>query len=122
MAHKKIRARYRNCERIPYKKGGRDNKDYFNTRGGNMCYTRNTIRIPSLNANNKTWNNFYKLFPRLKRYLMGDKTALYGKFRETEYDEKNNVLIVREECYVGDPFNPKFGRFYVKTHKFKKTW
>ena len=121
MAHKRIRARYRNCDRIPYKKGGRDNKDYYNTRGG-AFYARNTIRIPSLGANNKTWNNFYKLFPNIKKFLMGDKYALYGTFRKTEFDEKNNVFIVRKEHYVGDKFNTSNGRFCIRTFKFKKTW
>lgn len=120
MAHK-IRARYRTFNRIPYFNGGRDNKDYYNSRGGSF-YNRNTVRIPSLNANNKTWNNFYKLFPNIKRFLMGDETALYGTFRKTEFDDKNNVFVVRMEHYVGDRFNTKFGRFSVRTFKFKKTW
>lgn len=120
MLNKKIRAKYKNFDKIPYKKGGRDNKDYY--KGGCAFYARNVIRIPSLNANTRTWNNFYKLFPNIKSFLMSDKYSLYGTFHKTEFDEKNNVFVVRKEHYVGDTFNTSKGRFCIRTFKFKKTW
>lgn len=114
MALRKIRARYRTFGGTPWYHGGRDNKDYFNSRGG-AVYNRNSIRVPSLNASSKTWNNFYKLFPNIKRFLMGDTTALCGTFRETEFDERGNVFVVRKEQRVGN-------RFGIRTFKYKKTW
>ena len=45
----------------------RDNKLAFNAISGGEC---NSVRVPSLKRSNKTWRNFYNLFPWLK----GEKT------------------------------------------------
>lgn len=123
MAKKKIRANYKpwqTDEWIAWKKG-KDNKDYYNSNGvPHNCRFCKTIRIPSLNASNKVWNNFYKLFPEIKTYLMGGKQPYLGTYRNIEFDEKNNVYIVRKEIHSGDVFEKT--RTIVRTYKYKKTW
>lgn len=48
----------------------RDNKDYYNFSGGSPSGSGYRTRVPSLKRSIKTWNNFWKLFPRLKPVLL----------------------------------------------------
>ena len=95
---------------------GRDNKDYYNSDGwldGNRWATR----LPSLKANKKTWENFYKLFPKIKERLTNPDN----------YDKEDPNRLILE----GDVIVEKLVRYrtvngkaamVVKTRKYKKIW
>lgn len=89
---------------------GKDNDGYYNS-NGSQCDNRNSMRVPPLGASNRIWNKFYDLFPHVKRFLMGDKTAWYGTFGEVWYDGKTRVYTVR-----------KIHRRCVRTIKLRKSW
>jgi len=59
----------------------RDNKNAYNTRGGDG--NNNSIRVPSLKRSDRTWRNFYRLFPHLK----GKDTYRGSKLRNIDPDE-----------------------------------
>lgn len=125
MAKKRIKPNYKPLQNdgwVAWKKG-KDNKDYYNSNGvPHNCRFCKTIRIPSLNESNKVWNNFYKLFPEIKTYLMGGEQPYLGTYRNIEFDEKKNIFIVRKEIHFGNLFKPKTCRTIVRTYKYKKTW
>lgn len=114
----KIRAKYPKvfCD----EKKGRDNKDYYNTRG-NTCSGGYKIRVPSLKRNKKTWNNFYKLFPYIKKALMNNQyVCCFGQPTLV-----GDVYVCKEERVHGlGIFNnilTGVGR-RIRTTKFLKTW
>ena len=109
---KRIRAIY--PTRFWNEKKGRDNKDYYDTRG-NPCSNGYKVRIPSLKRNKKSMGNFYKLFPYIKESLM------------------NNQYVCRfgQPTLVGDIYvckqdrihNEHYGVGYrIRTTKFLKIW
>ena len=101
-AGKRIRPDFKPWQSVEFVgwRKGKDNDGYYNT-GGNPCNNRNGMRIPPLSAGDKTWNRFYRLFPYVKCFLMGDRTAWYGTFGEVTYDEKARVYTVRKERNTG---------------------
>ncbi|MBR4624776.1 MAG: hypothetical protein IKO56_04475 [Alphaproteobacteria bacterium] len=115
---KKIRVKYPTffCD----EKKGRDNKDYYNTRG---IYRSDgyKIRVPSLKRRKKIWNNFYKLFPDIKEALMNNRYV--RRFGEPTL--VGNVYVCKEERVHGlGMFNnilTGVGR-RIRTTKFLKTW
>lgn len=112
---KKIRADYmpwQSAEFIGWRKG-KDNRGYYNS-NATPCSNHNSMRVPPLNASDKIWNGFYRLFPHVKRFLMGDRTAWYGTFGEVTYNEKTRVYTVRKERNTGV--------WCMRTIKFRKSW
>lgn len=115
---KKIRPDYKpwqSVEFIGWRKG-KDNDGYYNTKG-NQCDNRNSMRVPPLSASDRVWNGFYKLFPHVKKFLMGDKTAWYGTFGEVTYNEKTRVYTVRKKRNTGIGCVRT-----IKLRKLKKSW
>ena len=115
---KKIRAKYPTF--FYNEKKGRDNKDYYNT-SGNPCSGGYKIRVPSLKRNKKTWNNFYKLFPYIKKALMNNQyVCRFGQPTLT-----GNVYVCKEErvhwLSMFDNIPIGVGR-RIRTTKFLKTW
>ena len=114
----KIRPKYPTFFRD--EKKGRDNKDYYNTRG-NLCSGGYKIRVPSLKRNKKTWNNFYKLFPYIKKALMNNQYVCCFGVPTLVGD----VYVCKEERVHGlGIFDNKLtgvGR-RIRTTKFLKTW
>lgn len=101
---------------ICYNKG-KDNKDYYNSNGRICSSTRWSVRVPSLKANKKTWENFYKLFPHIKERLANPDN----------YKEENPDRLILEENVIVE----KLVRYRTvnektvevkKTRKYKKIW
>ena len=97
-------------------KRGRDNKDYYNSDGW-MWGNRWATRVPSLKAKKKEWENFYKLFPRIKSRLMNPDNY--------DPDDPNRLIL------EGDVIVERLIRYRtvnnkavatVKTRKYKKIW
>lgn len=63
----------------------RDNKHVYNGKG--MSHWRGCVRVPSLKRSNKTWRQFYRLFPSYRK-LMEDAVA-------------GNISCVKGDDYVG---------------------
>lgn len=92
-------------------KRGRDNKDYYNSDGW-MWWNRWATRVPSLKASKRTWENFYKLFPVIKKRLMNPESVTYmegtdvivEKLDRLHTDERGHTVLT------------------VKTRKYKKIW
>ena len=103
---------WQSVEFIGWRKG-KDNRGYYNS-NSSQCDNRNSMRIPPLNASDKIWNGFYRLFPHVKRFLMGDRTAWYGTFGEVTYDEKTRTFTVRKERNTGVRC--------MRTLKLRKSW
>jgi len=98
------------------RKNGRDNKDYYHSDGW-LNGNRWSIRLPSLKANKKTWDNFYKLFPKIKERL----TNPYN-YRDEDPDRlilEGDIIIEKLVRYR--TINEKSVKV-VKTRKYKKTW
>lgn len=110
---KKIIATYKPWQAVDYvsHRRGKDNDGYYNS-SGNPCNNHNSMRIPSLKANNKVWKKFYKLFPNVKKFLCGEEGAWYGSFGEVKL--VGDVYHVRKECHCG--------LFRIRLYKFKKVW
>lgn len=95
---------------------GRDNKDYYNSNGW-LYGNKWSIRVPSLKESKKTWMNFYKLFPYIKKRLTDPES----------YNQENPNRLFLE----GDVIVEKLVRYrtvndksvmVVKTRKYKKIW
>lgn len=114
---KKIRAKYPVCRFKEYK--GRDNKDYYNTDGRN-CSSGYSMRVPSLNRSKKTWENFYKLFPAIKKHLMSMGEIKIFRYGGT-VTLKDNVYTVVDERWHGGCFGQGPGR-RNRTTKYLKVW
>lgn len=88
---------WQSVEFIGWRKG-KDNRGYYNT-SGNPCNNRNSMRIPPLKASDKIWNGFYRLFPYVKRFLMGDRTAWYDLRRSDVRREYESVYCTQGAQY-----------------------
>ena len=115
---KKIRAKYPTS--FWNEKKGRDNKDYYNT-SGSPSSGGYTVRVPSLKRSKKIWNNFYKLFPYIKRALMNNQYV----YRFGQPTLVGDVYVCKEERVHGldifDNILTGVGR-RIRTTKFLKTW
>ena len=92
----------------------RDNKDYYNFSGGSPSGSEYRTRVPSLKRSIKTWNNFWKLFPRLKARIIDEleAEALCGL---NSIELKGNIIIRKDVRTHG-------GNTRVVTTKYLKTW
>ena len=88
----------------------RDNKDYYNLSGGGPSGSGYRIRVPSLKRSIKTWNNFWKLFPRLKARIIDELEA-----EANSIELKDNIIIRKDVRTHG-------GNTRVVTTKYLKTW
>lgn len=123
-AKKKIRAQYPKvyCNEMK----GRDNKDYYNTRG-TICSSGYSTRVPSLKRNKKTWENFYKLFPYIKKALINNEYV----YRFGQPTLIGNIYVCKEErvhsvrmdvwCEKNKEIWTGVGR-RIRTTKFLKIW
>ena len=80
----------------------RDNKETYNVKtkgwGDSPGYK---IRVPSLKRNKKTWENFYNLFPEIKRHLMSMGEIKIFRYGGT-VTLKDNVYTVVDERSHGE--------------------
>lgn len=84
----------------------RDNKDICNyKRCGGFCGYR--MRVPSLKRSTSTWKRFYKLYPRLLKWL---------KNNEEYFQTEGDGFIVERELRIHNNY------YRSKTLKYKKTW
>ena len=88
----------------------RDNKDYYNLSGGGPSGSGYRTRVPSLKRSIKTWNNFWKLFPRLKARIIDELEA-----EANSIELKDNIIIRKDVRTHG-------GNTRVVTTKYLKTW
>lgn len=98
----------------------RDNKDNYNEDGWGSCGY--AIRVPSLKRSKKTWENFYKLFPHIKKHLM-----TMGEYKIFRYGGvvslKGNIYTVVDERSHGEVMMWKNGPGTRKrTTKYLKVW
>ena len=117
---RKIRPSYPTIESKQFK--GRDNKMYYNTRGG-VCSCGIFERVPSLKRSKKTWENFYKLFPYIKSFLMtdGESGHCLGQ-TAIRMSLQDNIYTVVDERVHGSTTFENNGILRRRTTKFLKVW
>jgi len=114
---------------------GRDNRGYINTRGRSMATTTGIDeRVPSLKRGKKAWENFYKIFPYVKEFLMSmGKRGLCVGQSPVRITLKNNIYtVVDERCHGHYWKNDWFDGISTqtlmqnpprrRTMKFRKVW
>ena len=137
MMKKRIKQKYPYSNRYTVGESkGRDNCGYYNTHGRSMATTTGIDeRVPSLKRNKKAWENFYKIFPYVKEFLMsmGKEGFCVGQTPVRVTLKGNVYTVVDERChghywkndvwFNGTPTQtimqnpPRRG-----TMKFKKVW
>lgn len=105
---RKITADYKSIG-IQCRKNGRDNKDYYHSGGYYSC--KWSMRVPSIKANDRTWNNFYRLFPKVKERILSGE----GNFT---YEDDGKVIVERMNKFTGSFLSMN----RVVMIKYKKTW
>lgn len=101
---------------ICYNKG-KDNKDYYNSSGCICSSTKWSVRVPSLKANKKTWENFYKLFPHIKERLANPDNYNLDNPDRLFLDGDVVVEKLIRNITVGNKTVA-----VTKTRKYKKIW
>ena len=104
----KPRHYFKRCRR------GRDNKDYLNSDGW-LWGGASSIRVPSLKASRKTWENFYNLFPGIKKRLMAEENDPCHTV-----EVHGDIITERTGMFRTGPDGRSI--WVVRTKKFRKTW
>lgn len=64
--------------------------------GNGIPYKGNKVRIPSIKRSNKTWRNFYTLFPEYYNIL---QKCLSGELKHTKSVDSVSVKIMKQQNF-----------------------